>query len=178
MFFIFLRFWGHLDIHMGQKWSRSNRKSTKNGVGRHYFRALLGSIGAPAWAHLGPNLPIWSHHMVNCGYWWKMLLEMLISAVFSQKNQNRAKKPLFAIISVIYFQGRLLQIHHLLLQFLTDLDNSFCILFTIGWTNFCMFRIFNFFLKAKWQRFHFDICCKKHFFSVCKLSGGAILVWS
>ena len=139
----------HLDIHMGQKWSRSSRKSTKNGVGRHHFRALLGCIGAPAWAHLGPNLPIWSHHMVNCGYWWKMLLEMLISAVFSQKSQNRAKKPLFAIISVIYFRGRLLRFLHLLLQFLTDLDNSFCILFTIGWTNFLMFQNFEFLSQNK-----------------------------
>ena len=147
MFFTFRRFWAHFTNHMGRKSSRNYRKSTKNGVGRHHFRALLGSIGAPVWAHLGLNSPFWSHHMVHCGYWWKMLLEMLKSAVFSKKSQNRAKKPLFAIISVIYFQGRLLRIHHLLLQFLTDLDNSFCILFTIGWTNFGLIRILNFFSK-------------------------------
>ena len=72
--------------------------------------------------------------------------------------------------------GRPLRFRYLLLQFLTDLDNSGGILFVIGWTSFCMIRILNFYLKTKWRPFHFDICYKKHFFSVGKLSGGAILV--
>ena len=87
-----------------------------------------------------------------------MLLEVLKSAVFSKENQNRAKKPLFAIISAIYFRGRLLRFLHLLLQFLTDLDNSFCILFTIGWTNFLLYEIWNFYPKTKWRPFDFEIC--------------------
>ena len=104
MFFIFLRFLGHLDNHIGQKWSRSSRKSTKNGVGRHHFRTLLGSIGAPACALLGPNLPIWSHHMVHCGYWWKMLPEMLKSAVFSKKVKIGSKN-LYSRLSLLFISG-------------------------------------------------------------------------
>ena len=76
----------------------------------------------------------------------------------------------------IYLQGRPLRFFYLLLQFLTDLDKTGGIFFVIGWTSFCAIRILNFYLKTKWRPFHFDICCKKHFFSVCKLSGGAILV--
>ena len=76
----------------------------------------------------------------------------------------------------IYLQGRPLRFFYLLLQFLTDLDKTGGIFFVIGWTSFCAIRILNFYLKTKWRLFHFDICCKKHFFSVCKLSGGAILV--
>ena len=48
--------------------------------------------------------------------------------------------------------GRPLRILHLLLQFSTDLDNSFCILFTIGWTTFLLLRILNFDLRPKWHR--------------------------
>ena len=95
---------------------------------------------------------------------------------FSKESRKRAEKPLFAIFSVIFFRGRPLRFRYLLLQFLTDLDNSGGILFVIGWTSFCMIRILNFYLKTKWRPFHFDICYKKHFFSVGKLSGGAILV--
>ena len=107
----------------------------------------------------------------------KKVIRNVEISCFSKKGQKRSRKPLFTIFSVIFFRGRLLRFHHLLLQFLTDLDNSGCILFTIGWTSFCAIRILNFYLKTKWRPFHFDICCKKHFFSVCKLSGGAILVW-
>ena len=49
-------------------------------------------------------------------------------------------------------RGRPLRIHHLLLQFSTDFDNSFCILFTIGWTTFLLLRILNFDLRPKWHR--------------------------
>ena len=48
--------------------------------------------------------------------------------------------------------GRPLRILHLLLQFSTDLDNSFCIFFTIGWTNFLLYEILNFYLSPKWHR--------------------------
>ena len=57
--------------------------------------------------------------------------------------------------------GRPLRFFYLLLQFLTDLDNSFCILFTIGWTSFLLLKILNFFPKTKWRPLDFEICKKK-----------------
>ena len=173
MFFTFWRFGGHFTNHTGQKLSPSYRKSNKNGVGRDHFCDLFGPFWTPAWAHLGPNWPIWSHHMVYCGSGCKKYIKNVEISCFSTIRQNRAKKPLFAIISVIYFRGRLLRLLHLLLQFSTDLDNSFCILFTIGWTSYLLLRILNFCPKTKWRPLDFGISKKK----ICQLSGGAILVW-
>ena len=79
---------------------------------------------------------------------------------FSKKGRKRAQKPLFAIFSVIFFRGRLLRFFDLLLQFSTDLDNSFCILFTIGWTNFLTIQILIFFLRPKWH--HLKVCIPKN----------------
>ena len=59
--------------------------------------------------------------------------------------------------------GRPLRILHLLLQFSTDLDNSFCIFFTIGWTNFLLYEILNFCPKTKWRPLDFGISEKKKF---------------
>ena len=58
--------------------------------------------------------------------------------------------------------SRPLRFHHLLLQFLTDLDKTGCILFTIGWANFCMIRnrekvFFTTNVKMKWPPFCFEI---------------------
>ena len=75
----------------------------------------------------------------------------------------------------IYLQGRPLRFFYLLLQFLTDLDNSGGILFVIGQTTIPLFRILNFYLKTKWRTFDFEKSCKKYIFLVCILSGGAIL---
>ena len=176
MFFTFRRFWGHFTDHTAQKLSRSYRKSTKK-----WCRLTL--FLQPFWAHLGPNMGPFGPklaHLVpplrSIVIQVKKVIRNVEISCFSKKCQKRSRKPLFTIFSVIFFRGRLLRFHHLLLQFLTDLDNSGCILFTIGWTSFCAIRILNFYLKTKWRPFHFDICCKKHFFSVCKLSGGAILV--
>ena len=55
--------------------------------------------------------------------------------------------------------GRPLRFRYLLLQFLTDLDNSGGILFVIGWANFCMIRILNFCLRPKWH--HLKVCQPK-----------------
>ena len=100
--------------------------------------------------------------MVHCGGGWKKYIKNVEISCFSTIRQNRAKKPLFAIISVIYFRGRLLRLLHLLLQFSTDLDNSFCILFTIGWTSYLLLRILNFCPKTKWRPLDFGISKKKN----------------
>ena len=73
--------------------------------------------------------------------------------------------------------SRPLRFHHLLLQFLTDLDNSGCILFTIGWTSFCAIRILNFCLRPKWH--HLKVCKlrKSVFYNKCQNEMAAILFW-
>ena len=153
LFFIVQRYLGHFNNHTGE----NEVEVVENGVGRHHFRGLFGLILAktrPIWAQTGPFGPTrWSIVVLV----EKKLLEMLKSTI----GQNWAKKPLFVIISVIYFRGRLLWFLHLLLQFITDLDNSFCILFTIGWNNFLLLRILNFYPKTKWRTLNFEICKKK-----------------
>ena len=70
---------------------------------------------------------------------------------------------------------------HLLLQFYTDCDKIGCILFTIGWSNFPLFRFLNFYIsgqngttwKYAYQKYHFlkmffiikwqPFCCEKKF---------------
>ena len=102
MFSTFRRFWGHFTEHTAQKYGRIYRKSTKNGVGRHHFRALLGPIWVPTWAHLAPNWPIWSHHYGPLWYRWKKLLEMLKSAVFQQRAKI-GPKNLYSQLSLLFF---------------------------------------------------------------------------
>ena len=121
----------------------------------HLFCAYLGpNMGplGPKLAHLVP--PQWSI-VVQV----KKVIRNVEISCFSTKGQKRSRKPLFTIFSVIFFRGRLLRFHHLLLQFLTDLDNSGCILFTIGWTSFCAIRILNFCLRPKWH--HLKVCQPK-----------------
>ena len=128
----------------------------------------MGPLG-PKLAHLVP--PQWSI-VVQV----KKVIRNVEISRFSTKGQKRSRKPLFAIFSVIFFQGRPLRFFYLLLQFLTDLDNSGGILFVIGWTSFCMIRILNFYLKTKWRPFHFDICYKKHFFRLANFQ--VVPFWS
>ena len=105
----------------------------------------------PKLAHLVP--PLWSI-VVKV----KKVIRNIEITCFFKKGPKMADKPLFTIFSVIFFWGRLLRFFYLL-QFLTDLDNSFCILFTIGWTNYCAIRILNFYLRPKWH--HLKVCIPK-----------------
>ena len=173
MFFILQRFLGHFTNHMGQKRSRNCRKSTKNGVGRHHFRALFGPIGALTWAHLGPNCAIWSHHMVHCGTGWKKLLEMLKSGVF-QKRTKIGPKNLYSqlsqlFISVVDFYGFYIFSYNFqpilikLVAFFSQSDGA-----TFHCSEFWIFiskqnggHVIQKFVKNK----------------ICKLLGGAILFW-
>ena len=119
----------------------------------------MGPFG-PKLAHLVP--PLWSIVIQV-----KKVIRNVEISCFSKKGQKRSRKPLFAIFSVIFFRGRLLRFHHLLLQFLTDLDNSGCILFTIGWTSFCAIRILNFCLRPKWH--HLKVCQPKKVFFITNI---------
>ena len=111
----------------------------------------MGSFG-PKLAHLVP--PLWSIVIQV-----KKVIRNVEISCFSTKGQKRSRKPLFAIFSVIFFRGRPLRFRYLLLQFLTDLDNSGGILFVIGWANFCVIRILNFCLRPKWH--HLKVCQPK-----------------
>ena len=71
----FEEFLDHWTNHMGQNLSRSCRKSTKNGVGRHHFRDLFGPLGpqfGPKWAQTGPLGP---KTMAHCGTGEKIYLK-------------------------------------------------------------------------------------------------------
>ena len=68
---------------------------------------------------------------------------------------NKGKKwhqkicgPKVKVKVMVSSPSRLLRFSHLLLQFSTHFDNSFCILFTIRWTSFLLLRIFNFYLRT------------------------------
>ena len=67
-----------------------------------------------------------------------------------QKWRKKFCGPKVKVKVMINGLGRLLWFFYLI-QFLTDLDNSFCTLFTIGWTTINLFRILNFYLKTKWH---------------------------
>ena len=116
----------------------------------------MGPLG-PKLAHLVP--PQWSI-VVQV----KKVIRNVEISCFSTKGQNRSKKPLFPIISVIFFRGRLLRFLHLLLQFSTDFDKTGGIFFTIGWSNFSLFRILNFYLKKNGGHLIFKKVLKNTYF--------------
>ena len=69
--------------------------------------------------------------------------------------------------------GRPLRFRYLLLQFLTDLDNSGGILFVIGWTTIALTRIFNFYLITKRPRLK---VCKFYFSQISELNGSHFVI--
>ena len=81
---------------------------------------------------------------------------MSIFAIFEVYLPKIAKKPLFAIISAICFRGRPLRFFYLLLQFISELQNSFCKILTKGLSKTFRYEILNFFLKTKWH--HLEVC--------------------
>ena len=84
---------------------------------------------------------------------------MLKFAIFEVYLLKIAKKPLFTIISAIYFRGRPLRKIYLLLQFFSELDNSFCKILRKGWATIPSTRILNFYRKTKWRRL--KVCIRK-----------------
>ena len=72
----------------------------------------------------------------NYFIWTQWRPKMAQKIFCSQKVKVRVK---------VNSHSRPLRFHHLLLQFLTDLDETGCILFTIGWANFVLLRILNFY---------------------------------
>ena len=81
---------------------------------------------------------------------------MSIFAIFEVYLPKIAKKPLFAIISAICFRGRPLRFFYLLLEFFSELQNSFCKILTKGLSKTFRYEIFIFYRKPKWH--HLEVC--------------------
>ena len=89
----------------------------------------------------------------------KKILDMSIFAIFEVYLPKIAKKPLFAIISAICFRGRPLRFFYLLLEFFSELQNSFCKILPEGLSKSSRYGILNFYRKPKWH--HLEVCIRK-----------------
>ena len=104
MNFTFRAFLDHITNHMAQNLSRSCRKSTKNGVGRHHFRDLFGPLGPQFGPKQAQTGPLWPMTMAHCGTGEKRYLKYQNQTFFMYIWKN-GPKNLYSRLSPLFFPG-------------------------------------------------------------------------